>query len=68
MVGATSTVVERAASAEHSLFVLYFDECLEPKSLPNYQLHLTALYTSTSVELFRADCDELLQLHKNLMR
>ena len=30
-----STVVERAAAAEHSPFVLFFDECLEPKSLPN---------------------------------
>ena len=61
-------VVERASATEHSPFVLDFDECFELKSLPNYQLHMNALSTRTSVELLRADCDELLQLRKKLMR
>ena len=38
-VGAPPTVVQRAAAAEHSLFVLYLDGYREPKSLLDQQLH-----------------------------
>ena len=59
VVGPPSTIVERVAAAEHSFFVLYFNECREPESLPNQQLHLSALFTRTSLQLLRADCNEL---------